>query len=74
LFICGRHFPFPCSKQETRARRAEDIAPIVVDLKASGAASLRQLAAGLNDRGIPTARGGIWSAVQVMRVIQQAVE
>jgi DNA invertase Pin-like site-specific DNA recombinase len=51
--------------------RADDIAPIVADIKESGAVSLRQIAAGLNARGIPAARGGTWSAVQVMRVIYQ---
>jgi hypothetical protein len=44
----------------------------IADLKSSGAVSLRQLAAGLNERGIPTARGGEWSAVQVQRVINRA--
>jgi DNA invertase Pin-like site-specific DNA recombinase len=54
------------------AARAFDIAPIIADLKSSGAVSLRQLAAGLNDRGIPTARGGLWSAVQVQRVVSRS--
>jgi DNA invertase Pin-like site-specific DNA recombinase len=53
--------------------RAADIAPIVADIKESGTASLRQIAAGLNDRGIPTARGARWSAVQVMRVIRNGL-
>jgi hypothetical protein len=35
-----------------------------------GATSLRAIAAGLNERGIPTARGtGTWSATQVMRLL-----
>ena len=40
-----------------------------------GATSLSAIAAGLNERKIPTARGtGEWSAVQVMRVLaRQAV-
>jgi hypothetical protein len=38
-----------------------------------GAESLRAIAAGLNARGIPTARGaGQWSAVQVSRVLERA--
>ena len=49
--------------------RAGDIIPIIQDLEAAGAVSLRQIAAGLNDRGIPAARGGSWSAGQVQRVI-----
>jgi len=36
------------------------------------ALSLRQIAAGLNQRGIPTAQSGQWSAVQVKRVLQRA--
>jgi hypothetical protein len=51
--------------------RATDVAPIIADLKSSGAVSLRQFAAGLNERGIPTARGGEWSAVQVQRVMNR---
>ena len=50
--------------------RAADVAPVIAELQASGAESLRAIAAGLNARGIPTARGhGQWSAVQVARVI-----
>jgi hypothetical protein len=33
---------------------------------------LREIAAGLNERGMPTARGGQWSAVQVQRVMEGA--
>jgi DNA invertase Pin-like site-specific DNA recombinase len=52
-------------------RRAADIGPIIADIQASGATSLRQIAAGLNARGIRTPRGGEWSAVQVNRVLDQ---
>jgi hypothetical protein len=51
--------------------RAADLRPIITDVRASGASSLRQIAAGLNRRGIPTARGGAWSAVQVKRVLER---
>jgi DNA invertase Pin-like site-specific DNA recombinase len=52
--------------------RAVDIAPIVAELQAAGATSLRAIADGLNELGIPTARGdGEWSAVQVMRVLDR---
>jgi hypothetical protein len=50
-------------------KRATDIAPIISELQASGAISLRAIAAGLNERGIPTARGRSWSSTQVRRVI-----
>jgi len=34
--------------------------------------SLRAIAAGLNEKGIPTARGdGEWTATQVMRVLER---
>jgi DNA invertase Pin-like site-specific DNA recombinase len=54
----------------TAAERATVIGPMIAELQAAGAASLRAIAAGLNERGIPTARGtGTWSATQVMRVL-----
>ena len=34
--------------------RAADVAPVIAELQASGAESLRAIAAGLNARGIPT--------------------
>lgn len=52
--------------------RAADVAPIIAELQAAGSTSLRAIAAGLNGRGIPTARGnGSWSAVQVQRAMQR---
>jgi DNA invertase Pin-like site-specific DNA recombinase len=52
-------------------RRAADIGPIVADIQASGATSLRQIAVALNERHIRTARGGEWTATQVMRVLDR---
>ena len=54
----------------TRAaiNRAGDLLPIIADIRAGGAASLRAIAAELNSRGIPTAREGQWSAIQVKRI------
>jgi hypothetical protein len=49
--------------------RAADLMPTITELQAAGATSLRAIAAGLNERGIPTTRGGKWSAVQVLRVL-----
>lgn len=51
--------------------RAADIATVMRELRADGAKSLRELAASLNEKGIPAARGGQWSAVQVSRVLAQ---
>jgi DNA invertase Pin-like site-specific DNA recombinase len=65
----------PAVSVATRAKKADDraalVAPIVQELQAAGA-SLRTIAAELNERGIPTPRGGEWSAVQVKRVVERA--
>ena len=53
-------------------RRAADLLPVIEAIKAVGAVSLRDIAAALNERSIPTARGGEWSAVQVRRVLHGA--
>ena len=55
------------------AERTADLRPIIMDVRASGASSLREIAAGLNQRGIPAARGGPWSAVQVKRALERRV-
>jgi DNA invertase Pin-like site-specific DNA recombinase len=51
--------------------RASDVQPIIEDIQGGGAKSLREIAAALNERGIPTARGGQWTAVQVQRVLSR---
>ena len=51
--------------------KAADLAPIIKELQAAGKTSLRAIAAGLNEQGIPTARGGEWSSVQVMRILER---
>lgn len=52
--------------------RAADIAPVIAELRVAGATSLRAIAAGLNEKRIPTSRGsGEWSAVQVARVLER---
>jgi DNA invertase Pin-like site-specific DNA recombinase len=59
-------------RSERAQRHAVDLLPVIESIKAEGATSLREIAAGLNQRGITTRRGGEWSAVQVMRVTEQA--
>jgi hypothetical protein len=47
-----------------------DYAGTIADLQAAGTRSLRGIAAGLNERGIPTPSGrGAWQAIQVQRVL-----
>src|SRR5262249_2331742 len=58
---------------QARARnRALDLAPTIQGLRAAGCESLRAIAAGLEERGIPAPRGGKWSAVQVTRLLEAA--
>ena len=58
---------------QARARnRAADLAPTIQELQAAGCNSLRAIAAGLEERGIPAPRGGNWSAVQVARLLEAA--
>jgi DNA invertase Pin-like site-specific DNA recombinase len=51
---------------------ANDVLPVIEDIRTSGAESLREIADGLNERGIETRRGGQWTATQVMRVLNKA--
>lgn len=53
-------------------KRAGDLLPVIQALQAQIGASLRSLAQALNERGIPAARGGQWSATQVQRVLGAA--
>jgi DNA invertase Pin-like site-specific DNA recombinase len=58
------------ARKESADAKAADLAPIIKELQAAGATSLRAIAAGLNEQGIPTANGeGDWQAVQVSRVL-----
>jgi DNA invertase Pin-like site-specific DNA recombinase len=58
-------------RREVGQRRAADLAPIMLEIRAAGAVSLRQIAAEMNARNIRTARGGEWSAAQVKRVLER---
>ena len=65
----GRRFGREAQRRKAD-ERAKMLAPIILNLKASGACSLAELAAGLNGFGIPTATGaGCWSPSQVSRVL-----
>jgi DNA invertase Pin-like site-specific DNA recombinase len=54
------------------AIRSNDLLPVIRAAQTEGATTLRQIAARLNEEGIRTARGGAWSAVQVLRVMKAA--
>ena len=54
------------------ARRfAENTAPVIQQVRASGITSLRGIARVLNARGVRTARGGTWAATQVGAVLKR---
>jgi len=52
-------------------RFAKNVAPIIREIESSGVASHRGIARALNARGVATARGGKWSAVQVGSILQR---
>jgi DNA invertase Pin-like site-specific DNA recombinase len=53
-------------------QHAANVLPIVREIQRAGALSLRTVAAALNARGIPTARGGRWQAQTVSNVLARA--
>ena len=50
---------------------ADSVAPAIREAQAAGAKTLRQIAAALNGRGIPTARGGKWEAKTVSNILKR---
>jgi hypothetical protein len=66
--------PWPKRHNGPRARvakadaQATALAPIVVEIRASGAIRLHAIAEELNARGIPTARGAKWGTSSVFRL------
>ena len=52
-------------RREKAARHKADLAPVIEELRAQGATSLRAIASGLNAMGVRAPRGGAWSAAQV---------
>jgi DNA invertase Pin-like site-specific DNA recombinase len=54
------------------ASRIADLAPIVEAIRSEGITSATGIAKALNERGIPTTRGGRWQAVQVQRILRSA--
>jgi hypothetical protein len=62
------------ASQQRASASADNIVPPIAELQADGATSLRQIAAGLNAKDIPTARGeGAWTAPRVKRVLKRLV-
>ena len=59
-------------KKAAADERAESLLPVIRELQAAGAKTLRDLAAALNARDIPTPRGGKWYASSVRNVLVRA--
>jgi hypothetical protein len=52
-------------------RFARNVAPVIREIQLSGVASNRGIARSLNARGVATARGGQWTAVQVGSILRR---
>lgn len=50
--------------------RVNDLLPVIEEIRGMGITSLRGIARELNGKGIATAKGGNWQAVQVKRIIE----
>jgi Recombinase. len=48
---------------------AANLAPVVASIREQGAATVRAIAGALNERGVPTPRGGQWGPSQVQRLL-----
>ena len=59
---------------EAARRFAENVAPVIHQVQASGVTSLRGVAAALNARGVWSARGGQWAATQVSAVLARTAD
>jgi DNA invertase Pin-like site-specific DNA recombinase len=53
------------ARQEAADAFAASVLPIIREIQASGISSPRGVAKALSTRGVKTARGGAWTAVQV---------
>jgi len=61
-----------CERQKANAKaRAEDLRPVIEDLRAEGVTSVRGIAAALNSRGIVTARNGRWHPATVQSLLRR---
>jgi Recombinase len=56
------------------AARTADLLPVIDTIRAEGVTSATGIAKALNERGIPTTRGGQWQAVQVQRILRSMRE
>lgn len=60
------------AKKERANRYSSNVLPVIREIQNSGVKSLRGAARALAARGVPTARGGVWTAVQVSDILCRA--
>jgi DNA invertase Pin-like site-specific DNA recombinase len=60
------------ANREAASQFAANVLPVIQQIQASGVGTLRGIARALAARGIRTARGGDWSAVQVSDILRRA--
>jgi DNA invertase Pin-like site-specific DNA recombinase len=60
------------ANSEAAERFAANVLPIIKQIQKSGVSSLRGVAKALSARGVKTARGGEWTAVQVSDILRRA--
>jgi DNA invertase Pin-like site-specific DNA recombinase len=60
------------SLQAQADRAANNVLPIIAEIRRSGATTLRAIAEALNARGVPTPRGGRWHAMSVRNVLARS--
>jgi DNA invertase Pin-like site-specific DNA recombinase len=59
-------------RSESSDQFAQNVLPVINQIKRSGCETLSGIASALNARGIRTPRGGDWQAAQVARVLERA--
>ncbi|SRR5258706_2624388 len=59
------------ARTDEAVRRAADLRTTIQEIQNDGARSLHVFASALNRKGISAPRGGLWSAVQVSRVLSR---
>jgi hypothetical protein len=52
-------------------RFAKNVAPIIREIQSTGVGSHRGISRSLNARGVTTARGGVWTTVQVGSILRR---
>jgi DNA invertase Pin-like site-specific DNA recombinase len=60
------------AKRDIADRFSANLLPVIREIQANGIKSLRGIARTLAARGIPTARGGAWTPVQVSDILRRA--